>query len=372
MLKIKSPKYADVESVNQGIALGRSLEPAGLGARTTYMAAEKEGEPNQLIIDVNVPGLGDRELRIPINLPLEQGLKVALAPVEIPAEVDKQAETEKVEVEKETAEDMQGTTPVQQLQSLLGGFIAATAASMVEQAPAEAAVEEKVAYEASFDSDVTVADGTVVATGALFAKVWRLVNTGKLTWPEGSALQHVGGFGADAKVEQIPLAEPGQTVEVTVYDMRAPVVPGRYLSFWRLVSRDGERFGDRIWVECVLSTLWRKDAVNDRSYRINVNDDAMSMAASSTSLASSSVVIPTAPSLAAPSVASSTGTSTHAAPSLASAPGSSVGGSWEDDAEFVALSDSEGDDLPTLRDVDAMSDFSSDDDETWPEGTTRA
>jgi hypothetical protein len=101
------------------------------------------------------------------------------------------------------------------------------------------------------------------------------------------------------------------------------------------------------------------------SHRINVSDESTpSERSQHGSLASSSIVVPSAPSLVAPSrTASTTGgkveSSIAATPSAA---GSSFGGSWEDDAEFVALSDTEDEEHGVT--VHSDDDFTSDD-ELW-------
>jgi hypothetical protein len=89
-------------------------------------------------------------------------------------------------------------------------------------------------WKASFVKDITVLDGTVLAAGEPFAKVWELKNTGPGHWPEGTMLQFVGGdrmFAEGAKVPEQLVTSPdvGGYVCLTL-DLVAPKVPGRYIS----------------------------------------------------------------------------------------------------------------------------------------------
>ena len=47
--------------------------------------------------------------------------------------------------------------------------------------------------DARFVQDVTIFDGTELAPGTPFTKIWRLRNSGTLVWPKETQLVHVGG-----------------------------------------------------------------------------------------------------------------------------------------------------------------------------------
>eukprot|EP00249_Psilotum_nudum_P009478 c21959_g1_i1 orf=204-2495(+) len=106
--------------------------------------------------------------------------------------------------------------------------------------------------DARFVRDVTIFDGTELAPGTSFTKIWRLRNIGSLPWPQQTQLVHVGGdiLHSDASV-LIELPEDGLTpdneIEVSV-DLIAPEQPGRYVSHWRLMAPSGQKFGHRVWV----------------------------------------------------------------------------------------------------------------------------
>ncbi|KAH8919998.1 hypothetical protein BT69DRAFT_445146 [Atractiella rhizophila] len=119
--------------------------------------------------------------------------------------------------------------------------------------PQEPATKDEP-LRATFVSDVTLADGTSVLSGAIFDKTWKICNNGKTEWPSDCKLVFTGGFGADQgttfTIEAVP--KPGEVIEVVAKDIRAPEVAGRYLSFWRFVAPDGTRFGDKLWIDIVV------------------------------------------------------------------------------------------------------------------------
>jgi hypothetical protein len=104
-----------------------------------------------------------------------------------------------------------------------------------------------------FLSDVTVPDGQVFVAGTKFLKVWKIANNGTTAWPEGTVLAFVGGdqLGAPDRVPVGPVAE-GQEKDVAV-EMIAPLLPGRYVSYWRLLADDNTRFGHRLWADVFVS-----------------------------------------------------------------------------------------------------------------------
>ncbi|KAG0366769.1 hypothetical protein BC939DRAFT_455694 [Gamsiella multidivaricata] len=117
----------------------------------------------------------------------------------------------------------------------------------------------EVALNAVFVKDITHKDGTVVQAGASFMKIWELANPGPAEWPEGTVFQFVGGdrmFSEDdndckspeVKVDAIGVAE---SLCVSA-NLKVPSFPGRYISYWRLVSPSGELFGQRVWCDIVV------------------------------------------------------------------------------------------------------------------------
>lgn len=97
---------------------------------------------------------------------------------------------------------------------------------------------------ASFVSDVTYPDGSTVALGGAFTKIWRVKNTGTCTWNTSYALVYVSGekFGAPNAVSLPGNVGPGQTVDIAV-NLTAPSRGGSFVGYWKLRNASGTLFG---------------------------------------------------------------------------------------------------------------------------------
>ena len=97
---------------------------------------------------------------------------------------------------------------------------------------------------AAFIKDVSIPDGTVLAPGETFTKVWRLKNRGTCTWTSDYMLVFSSGsqMGAKTVVSFPGNVAPGQTVDVAVI-LTAPSVPGSYSGYWMLRNSSGALFG---------------------------------------------------------------------------------------------------------------------------------
>lgn len=111
----------------------------------------------------------------------------------------------------------------------------------------------------------TITDGTVLPPNHIFAQTWYLRNEGTVAWPAGCAVKFVGGdyMGrvdpnhpagvyelADASmstVRTMPVA-PGEEIPFTVL-LRTPSREGKVISYWRLTTKDGMKFGHRLWCD---------------------------------------------------------------------------------------------------------------------------
>jgi len=97
---------------------------------------------------------------------------------------------------------------------------------------------------AEFVRDVTFLDGSVIAPGATFTKIWRVKNSGACTWNSNYALVFVDGDALHA-YKIVPLSRnvyPGETVDLSV-ELTAPAKQGHYKSFWMIRNSSGQRFG---------------------------------------------------------------------------------------------------------------------------------
>ncbi|KAG5919205.1 hypothetical protein E4U42_006584 [Claviceps africana] len=111
----------------------------------------------------------------------------------------------------------------------------------------------------------SVADGTIFPPNHVFQQTWVLRNDGKVTWPAGCSVKFVGGdymghvdsahpagvselvSASESSICHKPLT-PGEEWAFTT-SLRTPSRPGRVISYWRLATPDGMRFGHRLWCE---------------------------------------------------------------------------------------------------------------------------
>ncbi|RCV07092.1 hypothetical protein SETIT_1G216500v2 [Setaria italica] len=141
--------------------------------------------------------------------------------------------------------------------------------------------------ESRFILDVTVLDGTLMTPSTPFTKIWRMHNNGSIVWPLGTQLIWVGGD-QFALQTSVPLEIPvngfpvDKEIDVAV-DFVAPTRPGRYISYWRLASPSGQKFGQRVWVHIqVEDPSFVND--NNRNTAINLNLPPEGSSANTTSL----------------------------------------------------------------------------------------
>ncbi|CAK9137546.1 unnamed protein product [Ilex paraguariensis] len=126
--------------------------------------------------------------------------------------------------------------------------------------------------DSCFIQDVNVLDGTIMAPASSFTKIWRMRNNGTIVWPQGTQLVWIGGDRlSDALTVEI--AADGLPVDNEVdiaVDFTAPQLPGRYISYWRMASPSGHKFGQRIWVLIQVEASF-KDLVCGNFHGLNLN-----------------------------------------------------------------------------------------------------
>jgi hypothetical protein len=113
---------------------------------------------------------------------------------------------------------------------------------------AEVKAERKAGrVKAEFVTDANLPDGTVVPAGVPFLKKWSIKNHGAVEWPVQTVLLDVTAK-PHTPVQDfaVPLARPGETVEVAVNVNQ--VAAGRVKRVYRLEA-EGRRFGPRMWVD---------------------------------------------------------------------------------------------------------------------------
>jgi len=102
-------------------------------------------------------------------------------------------------------------------------------------------------------NDVSIEDGINFTPGQPFIKIWKMRNEGPIPWPESTRLIFVGGDKiSNLEYVYVPSIEVNGEVDISV-EMQAPSKPGRYVSYWRLVTPDGVRFGQRVWADITVT-----------------------------------------------------------------------------------------------------------------------
>jgi next to BRCA1 gene 1 protein len=142
--------------------------------------------------------------------------------------------------------------------------------------PEQAIVTEKQTPEpdlvAVFKHD-TIEDGTTMPPNHTFEQTWVLRNEGNEAWPAGCSVKFVGGdyMGAVDPTRPTGVRElisasesticynqlqPGQEFSFTVL-MRTPEREGKVISYWRLTTRDGIKFGHKLWCDVTVESTRR-------------------------------------------------------------------------------------------------------------------
>jgi len=157
--------------------------------------------------------------------------------------------------------------------------------------PAPATFEPE-ALKAEYVSDEVV-DGSVFPAGQKFLQVWTLTNSGTTAWPVGVSVEFVGGdhmFDADELNATVTTQEtlPGQSASFSV-DLITPTKSNasrRAISYWRLTTANGFRFGHKLWCDIRVE---EPRAPEDEE---EVKEDIEGMDHSATSSASSEMIFP--------------------------------------------------------------------------------
>jgi hypothetical protein len=93
-----------------------------------------------------------------------------------------------------------------------------------------------------FIADVSIPDGTVLASGSPFVKTWRVKNTGTCTWENYKLIFAAGDQMSGPASVIVSTTPPGATVDVTV-NLVAPTTPGQYKGGWRFQATNSSVFG---------------------------------------------------------------------------------------------------------------------------------
>ncbi|KAI1107168.1 hypothetical protein F4804DRAFT_243677 [Jackrogersella minutella] len=149
-----------------------------------------------------------------------------------------------------------------------------------------------------------VADGTVLPPNHTFSQVWVLRNEGTTAWPAGCSVKFVGGdyMGAvdpthPAGIHELVSASestvcyntlnPGQEFPFTVL-MRTPDREGKVISYWRLTTPDGVKFGHKLWCDVTVQAAPKVAAVQPVLER-----EEIEISSPAPEVAESQMIIPT-------------------------------------------------------------------------------
>ena len=125
-----------------------------------------------------------------------------------------------------------------------------TAAPTSSATVAVVATQTNICDNAIFVSDITIPDGTQIASGDSFTKTWQVRNTGTCTWDTEYALVFVNGDRMEGKspTQLERSVAPGESINISI-NMVAPAEEGSYLGYWQLRNASEETFGQTYYVQ---------------------------------------------------------------------------------------------------------------------------
>lgn len=128
--------------------------------------------------------------------------------------------------------------------------------------------------DSRFILDVNVIDGTMMAPSTPFTKIWRMRNNGTIAWPKRTQLVWIGGDKlSESHSVDLEVPDSGISAEMELdiaVDFIAPQSPGRYISYWRMASLSGHKFGQWVWVLIQVDASL-KDSFYDSFQGLNLN-----------------------------------------------------------------------------------------------------
>ena len=113
---------------------------------------------------------------------------------------------------------------------------------------------ETFSDSASFISDITLPDGSIVSPNQALTKTWQIKNTGSTTWGDGYKLVFLRGDRMNSPLEiNVPVTSPGSITNISV-PITAPSVSGSYKGYWQLRNPQGTYFGSELWAQIEVKT----------------------------------------------------------------------------------------------------------------------
>ncbi|KAE9577854.1 hypothetical protein CGMCC3_g6271 [Colletotrichum fructicola] len=212
--------------------------------------------------------MGDRNIRRTSSRSTETTANASINTVQTVVDVKPTEPTVKEEVVEKTPEPVVEVKKEPEVKK-----------EVIEEKPVAPVAEKPITEQdlaAVFVRD-TVADGTILPPNHVFEQTWVLRNDGEVAWPAGCSVKFVGGdymghvdsnhpagiselvSASESTVCYAPLA-PGQEFAFNVL-LRTPAREGKIISYWRLTTKDGLKFGHRLW--CDVSVQAPKPVVEE-------------------------------------------------------------------------------------------------------------
>jgi hypothetical protein len=105
----------------------------------------------------------------------------------------------------------------------------------------------------AYVSDVTIPDGTELTPRETFTKTWEFQNTGGCAWTECYSIAFISGNDMDGSNTEIDESiAVGDEAEISV-SLTAPDTVGTYTGYWRMANESGSVFGERVYVQIIVS-----------------------------------------------------------------------------------------------------------------------
>ena len=96
----------------------------------------------------------------------------------------------------------------------------------------------------------SIEDDTVFTHGQAFTMTWHVKNVGTSTWTAAYLLRFFSGntFGAPKEIAIGQVVPPGGEIDLKV-NMKAPAIPGSYLTDWVLSDQNRANFKDPVYLK---------------------------------------------------------------------------------------------------------------------------
>lgn len=260
---------ADVMTVNAGERFTKVWRLRNTGTREwsdgagqykwLFVGGDQMNGPSQVPILDPVPPGGDYSVQATLTAPSEPGTyegdwqlhDAAGQPVGPAFGVRVEVLAAQAGTESGTAE---ASTAVPATGVDRSAFVTAatTAQGGTEASAAETVAIEDGCLDSAWVADVTIPDGTAMAPGERFTKIWRLRNAGTCAWSAAlGAFQWVFVSGEQmGSPDQAPIAEtvpPGGEYEVEL-ELTAPAEAGQHEGRWQVYGPTDDPLGVVFWV----------------------------------------------------------------------------------------------------------------------------